>query len=552
MDEELKNWIDRIGGRDRLALIVGVTLVALFLAAVAGALAYREVRGPAAQVAAGSGDKPNAGKSGKRSGPGDRYAAQFSTDTMYPAFNPKRRYYVTRCVPSKVKVMVNARKGTRVQVAGYPATSGKFTAEARPLPGQDFGIEINGSGGPVDGSYTVRCLPSGFPTWSYKRFRKPPKGNFVVAFRPQPKDLNRAWIIAFDQDGTPRWWYSPDFNALLAQILDDGTFQWARGFGDGFGQDSRGGMELMKLDGTPVSTFRTVGAPVDGHEFLKLENGNYMIMSYKPRAGVDMSSWGIEGPAGVLTGEIQEVTPEGDLVWRWNSWDHIKLDQVPDVWREIQTGNPHTDPKGLDRYDYFHLNSIQPWRDQLVISTRHTNAVFGISRKTGKVLWKLGGTRTPESLEILGPDPHKKNPLAGNHDARIYDGNLLTVHDNGTRLNRPPRLVRYRIDPEAGTATYVSEAKDLEAAPESQCCGSARKFGTGWITSWGDTNFVSVFDASDLLAFRLRLPTTSYRAMPVPPGVSLRQLDEALNAVEPDVPLGAPVRPIARKQGAEA
>lgn len=546
MTGEPRNWIERVGGWDRLVLIAAVGFVCLGVGAVIGAFAYRELRLSPSPAAVPKAEGKKKGKSGKKSGPGSRYAAQFSTASMYPAFSPERRHYVTRCTPSKIDVQVNALDGTKVRVAGYPAETGRFKAEARPLPGQDFDIEITGAGGPVDGNYRVRCLPVGFPDWTYERFRKPPNGVFLVSVRPSPKEFNRAWVIAFDQDGTPRWWYSPEFNALWGQILDDGTFQWARGFGDGFGQDTRGGMELMELDGTPIAQYRTKDAPVDGHEFLKLENGNYMIMSYKPRLGVDMSEWGIEGPSGVLTGEIQEVTPSGDVVWKWNSWDHIGLDEVPGLWRDIQVRNPHTDPKGRDRYDYFHLNSMQPWRDQVVISTRHTNAVFGLSRKTGEVEWKLGGTKTPQSLKIIGSDPHRKNPLGGNHDARITDGNLLSIHDNGTWLGRPPRLVRYRIDPEAGTARFVSAVEDRKAAPKSNCCGSARKFGNGWLVSWGDTDFVSAFDSRDRLAFRLGLPAPAYRAAPVPMGVPLSKLEAAMESFEPDIPIGGPVRPIER------
>jgi hypothetical protein len=544
MTGESKNWIEKVGGRGRMGLTVTIVVASLLVGAIAGVLAYREIWLAPSGVASGAGKAE-----GDPSGPGNAYAAQFWTESMFPEFSPKQRRYVTRCTPAKVDVEVNARRGVKVQVDGFPPASGQFSAEARPVPGQDFEIEVTGAGGPANGTYNVRCLPVGFPEWSYKQFREPPRGTFVVAFRPEPKELSDPWIIAFDQDGLPRWWYTPEFNALLAQILDDGTFQWARGFGDGFGQDSRGGIELMELDGTPIARHETVDAPIDGHEFVKLKNGNYLLMSYRPRAGVDMSSWGIEGPAGVLTGEIQEITPNGDLVWRWNSWDHIGLDEIPGMWRRIQTGNPHTDADGLDRYDYFHLNSIEPWRDEIVISTRHTNAVYGISRKTGEVKWKLGGRPNSKSLEILGPDPYRTDPLSGNHDARITDGNLLTIHDNGTRKDRPPRLVRYRIDPEAGTATFVSEVDDSWAAPKSMCCGSARKFGDGWLVGWGDSRFVSGFDSRDRLAFRLELPSSSYRAMPVPQGVTPPELDAALESVESDLPVGSPIRPLVRPGG---
>ena len=335
--------------------------------------------------------------------PGDSYPAQFSTDTMHPRFDPDRRFYVTRCVPGKVDVKVRAEPGSQVRVGPYPARSGEFIAEARILPGQDFSIDIT-----LDGStdtYRVRCLPADFPVWSYREYGNAPAGRFLVSLRPEPIPTSRSWVIVFDGAGTPRWWQSSVYNTLGGQIFADGTIQLARGFGDGFGQDMRASNEIKSLDGRVIRTIRTRGTPTDGHEYYRLPNGNALLMSYRPRLGVDLSSVGLGADDGVLDGEIQEVTPKGEVVWKWNSADHIELDETPERWWRKLRGNPQLDPLGRPRYDIFHLNSIEPWGRQYVISSRHTDRVYGISRRSGEVLWTFGGVKGPKSLELVGMTP---------------------------------------------------------------------------------------------------------------------------------------------------
>ncbi len=551
-------------------MAAAVALVAVAIGVVLGFLVFAD-RGGApeapAVAASGNGSSPGSGAvstagSGLLSGktpsspfgkypaifqddPGDRYPAQFSTDTMHPKFNPSRRYYVTRCVPGKVDVKVRAADGTTVRVGPYPARSGEFIAEARPLPGQDFEVTIDSGEETV--VYRIRCLPADFPLWSYRSYSKAPEGRFLVSLRPEPIPTSRNWAIVFDQAGTPRWWSSSVYNTLGGEVLPDGTVQLPRGYGDGFGQDERASQETRGLDGRVLGTLRTRGTPTDGHEFVRLSNGNSLLVSYRPRLGVDLSTVGLDADDGVLDGEIQEVTPQGKVVWRWNSKDHFGLDETPERWWRKLRGNPHADGLGRPRYDIFHLNSIEPWGKQLVISSRHTDSVAGISRRTGEVLWKFGGVKGPESLKLVGDDPYASYPLGGNHDARIVDGNVLTVHDNGTNLERtkrPPRLVRYRLDLKERTATFLSDVQDPEVAPSSHCCGSARRFGDGWLVAWGNNPVISGYGPDDELAFRLWLPIPVYRAVPVPGSVRGAALDRGLDAMEQGPPPpGSPVRP---------
>jgi hypothetical protein len=47
---------------------------------------------------------------------------------------------------------------------------------------------------------------------------------------------------------------------------------------------------------------------------------------------------------------------------------------------------------------------VEPDSDGLILSLRHTDAIYRISRSDGNVVWKLGGTTTAESLTVSG-DP---------------------------------------------------------------------------------------------------------------------------------------------------
>jgi hypothetical protein len=48
----------------------------------------------------------------------------------------------------------------------------------------------------------------------------------------------------------------------------------------------------------------------------------------------------------------------------------------------------------------------------MLLSFRHLDAVYKIDRRTGEVVWKLGGTQTPESLELID-DPRGDYQLGG-------------------------------------------------------------------------------------------------------------------------------------------
>jgi hypothetical protein len=369
-------------------------------------------------------------------------------------------------------------------------------------------------------------LPADFPSSRFESLRPAPPGLFVVTFSDPADD--RPWVIVFDDEGKPRWWYNPDTRALWGQILADGDLVWARSFGDGYGLDPRMAHEVRSESGKLRRLVRTEGSIVDGHEYRELPNGNVLLDTYVPETA-DLRRFGGPKRAAIASAEVQEVDPSGKVLWHWNSRGHIALRETGRWWRNVLSNSRRRLHREI--FDPVHINSIEPrGAGEVVISTRHTDAVYGIDRETGEINWKLGGLRTGRSLQVTG-DPATKL-LGGQHDARIDRRDRLTIFDNGKDRPRRPRVVFYRLDLEQGKALYRGQLNDPEVK-RSHCCGSARELNDGgWLVSWGDNPLVTGFDREGRIAFRLHLPASTFRAVPAPAGAtSVARLQRGMAAM---------------------
>lgn len=466
------------------------------------------------------------------SGCGDGSPSESSTGPvsiggLYPEFDSAETHYVSRCGRGAPPIRISATDGTTVEVgAGEPRT-GSFAIGGEARPGEDFGLTVADE--ESRRRYDVRCLPADFPEWAFQRTGSVGPGLFTVSFR-ESRDA-RPWVIVFDHEGTPRWWYSPSTRALWAQVLRDGSIAWARSFGDGYGLDPRMAHEVRSPTGRLIRVVRAKDEIIDGHEFRELDNGNVLIDTYAPGTKVNLRRFGGPRSASAVFAEIQEVRPDGLVAWRWNSRGKIGLAETGRWWRNVLS-NVKVSARGVHTFDPVHVNSIEPrGSDEIVVSMRHTDAIYGIERSSGEIAWKLGGTETADSLRIVG-DPAVKL-FGGQHDARIDENGDVSVYDNGKDRPRRPRVVSYRLDLNRGTATYLGQLNDSQITA-SHCCGSARPLSSGgWLVSWGDNPLVTGFDGRGRTAFRLELPASTFRAVPVPLGATTTTaLDRGLEVME--------------------
>lgn len=425
--------------------------------------------------------------------------------TLYPPYSPAISDYVVRCENGPVEMDVAAGAGNTVEVDGQAAATGDFTTSVELSVNQGFTFVRDT--GATETSHHVRCLPDDFPEWTFEKYLAPRQQWYLVT----PGFYNAI----FDANGVPVWWFREPAVPRNLNYLEDGTLTWS--VGDP-GTDAS--YEIRSLDGSLLNTLKTVGSRTDVHDIQLLPNGNYLLMAENEReTPTDITAFGGPDDATILDAELQEIEPDGDLVWSWNSGDHIGLDETGHWWDDYVLGLADT----LGFYDVVHINSAEVVGDSIVVSMRHNDAIYSIDRSTGDIEWKLGGTPVPESLTVQD-DPYPV-PFGGQHDARILADGTLTAHDNGYLQGRPPRAVRFRIDEEAETATLIETMIDPDV-PQALCCGSARRSASGsWVMAWGGIgpteHPVSEFTADGLRTFKLSFDDPaefSYRAVPVAAG----------------------------------
>jgi hypothetical protein len=451
------------------------------------------------------------------------------TPSLYPAFDPAVPDYVSRCAgQGGQKLSIAAPPGESVSVDGGPPRTGSYQAQVPLKPGQATVLVAHSAQGSA--SYHVRCLPRDFPRWSAE-----PTGPTQAQWYLLSAESH--WATFFDARGVPVWWRATAGKADVFNptLFSNGHVAWYPQPPEAkFGIWPGVKVEEHRLDGSLVRRLSTVGVPTDLHEIQRLPNGDYLLDAYRPREGVDLSAYGGPKKAKVYYAEVQEIAPGGGLVWRWNARGHIGLGDTKRWWpylMKVERNFPARDRS----YDAQHINSIAPDGDGLVISCRHTDAVYRIDRKSGAVDWKLGGTHTKKSLTIVGDPRYGSTSFGGQHDARVLPDGTLTVYDNGSRRERPPRVLRFRIDRGNRTATLIEDLTDPDA-PRSDWQGGTRKLpGGDWVTSWSSTSQVTEMTPAGKRVLRLQFPgRVAYRAVPVPFGVlTAARLRAAMDRLHP-------------------
>jgi hypothetical protein len=153
------------------------------------------------------------------------------------------------------------------------------------------------------------------------------------------------------------------------------------------------------------------GYSTDEHEFLLTPGGRAFITAFHP-VQADLSSLGGPSNGTVLDYAIQEIDVRtGRLLWDWDAMGHVPL------------SDSYLRPSGSSWYDYFHANSIQQLPNgNLIVSARNTSAVYEISRRTGAVIWTLGGKHSSFHIKW-------KARFAWQHDAHLHNGQLSLFDD---------------------------------------------------------------------------------------------------------------------------
>jgi hypothetical protein len=367
-----------------------------------------------------------------------------------------------------VQVDAKTPSGTTSSIDGSTPQSGDNSAAVSLGFNQEFHVTMTTGGN--DKSYYVRCLPSDFPQFTWTQYSNPTQQWYIMT--PDQGVGAKPYVAIFGRGGAPVWWYKDTVAPLDAKLLPNGDLLWSHSLG-AFANNNTNTTDERKLDGTLVRQIKAPGnVPTDPHDIQILPNGHIYTLSYVERSTTqDLSAYGGPTDAHVLDAQIEEQDENGNLVWTWNSKDHIDISESA---RWVHGMNPTPYPNGDQVYDIVHINTISLDGSDLIISLRHADAVYKINRSTGDIVWKLGGT------------------------------------------------TRYTIDEGAMTATFIKERKDPALAPSSFCCGGARELpGGGEVITFGGTNITEEFAADGTKVWTLALPSGmfGYRVVPIADGV---------------------------------
>lgn len=214
------------------------------------------------------------------------------------------------------------------------------------------------------------------------------------------------------------------------------------------------------------------GYTTDLHELIVMENGNMLIMSYDT-IEVDMSQIITGGQSNAIVAGlvIQELDKNKNVVYQWRSWEEMEI-----------TDGSHQDFTAA-KIDYAHGNSIEPdWDGNLIISSRHLDEITKINRKTGKIMWRLGGKKN--QFTFINDDIK----FNYQHDARRVAPGRLLLFDNGN-FHSPPfsRAVEYELDEVNLTAKLVWQF-DHSKEIYGFAMGNAQRLSNGnTFIGWGFT-----------------------------------------------------------------
>ena len=189
------------------------------------------------------------------------------------------------------------------------------------------------------------------------------------------------------------------------------------------------------------------------HYAGKLENGNYVVFR------------GLTNADGIIGALIQELSPQNEVVWSWNLFEHLE-------------------PPADAYTDWCHPNSVTVdlANDVFYLSCRYQGVIKAKRSGDQALLWQLGGeqggdfTFDPEAAAVFDQ-----------HDPEIHPDGTVLVFDNhyghgGNPDGTTSRVIEFELDESAMVATPTFEFPGGYANVDDWYTSS-------WLTPyWGDAD----------------------------------------------------------------
>ena len=271
-------------------------------------------------------------------------------------------------------------------------------------------------------------------------FRDDSKGNFGRYIAEIDKYTGR--LLRYRRILTKAYVFQPQLSGYSYGILEKVGVNGAGHDGTHYLTDRNlKNVQSFKVQNIPHAT-------TDMHEFLRLENGNVLLLSYRTRILNLLDKNGFKNSL-VYDPLIVEQNSDGDNVWIWDGKDYLNVQDTTDA------PDVHFDAKPPLHVDYAHPNALSLFPDgNLLLSLKHMDCLIKIARPSGAIIWKMGGCKCSCNEFTFLNDP--LNGFSHQHNACILPNGNLLLFDNGTLHDiQKSRAVEYSIDEEKRVAELV-------------------------------------------------------------------------------------------------
>mgnify|MGYP003393003967 CR=1 FL=1 len=226
------------------------------------------------------------------------------------------------------------------------------------------------------------------------------------------------------------------------------------------------------------------GYTSDIHEFLLTPRNTALFLSTKA-VPMNLTRYGGPKHGYVQDFAIQEIDVKTNkLLFFWSALKHIPLKaSYQPASSAVSSGNI---------WDAYHLNSIglTDNGDDILISGRNTWTVYKINKRSGKILWRLGGKKSDFAIS-------KKAKFSWQHDARFLAHNIISMFDDnssGASVPEPPshglelKLNFHKMTADLYRSYYHNPNISVASQGNLQSLPGGNKF-----IGWGQSPYYSEF-----------------------------------------------------------
>lgn len=206
------------------------------------------------------------------------------------------------------------------------------------------------------------------------------------------------------------------------------------------------------------------GAFSENHDYIMLAPNHYVLLAeiLVPHKDDDGNVQQLRTPY------IQEIK-DGKVVFEWIASDYPSL-----LKSSVESA-------GKDKNDYMHTNSItiDPKDNNFIISNRNLDSVLKINRKSGKIMWTLGGKNDDFNLS-------KDQQFARQHYAYLdLKGNILLFNNNNPE--KKTNIMQFALDEKNHKVTDFNKYEFGDKF--SAFCGDVQQISKDlFFIGWGMSN----------------------------------------------------------------